>query len=454
MRKVNECVLYQLFLRPFTPEGTLKGAQKMLSHLKDVGVDIIYLTPVTYSDEHPDPDGWSNRQRECGFNNPQNPYRVGDYYRIDPEYGTEDDLYDFVKAAHALDMYVLLDVVYLHCGPTCPLVTEHPEYFEYDENGKMVTTKYRFPKFDLSKQETRAYFRDNLMYFIRRFDVDGYRCDCGGQLPADFWKDCIDQMRVIKPDLIMLNEGRELRQLEAGFDLDYGISWWQNLEKLVTGQYCNKSPYKNPWTNGGEPLVEGTVSAKEILAAIKEMSDGKPEGTLGALMVDNHDHRNDAWHYCVERVVGKEGMECAMAVNFTAKGYPYLYTGVEIADQTRHGILGSRKYAPNYRVNWSKALTPEGQSRMAFIRAMSALKHENPALYEGDMQVVSHNCEEKVMAFTRNCDKQKVLVMINFSDKEMDVQLDQAFACEKVLYSREAEGFKLGGYGILVAQIG
>lgn len=51
MRKLNECVLYQLFLRPFTPEGTLAGAKKMLPHLKDVGVDIVYLCPVVYSDE-------------------------------------------------------------------------------------------------------------------------------------------------------------------------------------------------------------------------------------------------------------------------------------------------------------------------------------------------------------------------------------------------------------------
>ena len=79
MRKLNECVLYQLFLRPFTPEGTLAGAKKMLPHLKDVGVDIVYLCPVVYSDEDKREDYWSTRQRECGFHNPLNPYRLADY---------------------------------------------------------------------------------------------------------------------------------------------------------------------------------------------------------------------------------------------------------------------------------------------------------------------------------------------------------------------------------------
>ena len=104
--------------------------------------------------------------------------------------------------------------------------------------------------------------------------------------------------------------------------------------------------------------------------------------------------------------------------------------------------------------NAAYIVQPEGQSRMDFVRAMSALKHNNPALCEGDMQIVEHNCEEKVMAFIRTCDKQKVLVMINFSDKPMDVKLSGCCSCGKVLYSRNAECCKLGGYGILVAQIG
>ena len=55
LRKLATSVIYQLFLRPFTPEGTLKGAEKMLPHLRRLGVDLIYLTPVNEADDDMDP---------------------------------------------------------------------------------------------------------------------------------------------------------------------------------------------------------------------------------------------------------------------------------------------------------------------------------------------------------------------------------------------------------------
>lgn len=62
-------------------------------------------------------------------------------------------------------------------------------------------------------------------------------------------------------------------------------------------------------------------------------------------------------------------MECALALNFTGRGVPYLYCGHEFGDTTRHSILGNRFCSPNLRVNWSFAQTEAGQARMALIRA-------------------------------------------------------------------------------------
>lgn len=444
MRKISDCVLYQLFLRPFTPEGTLKGAQKMLPHLKDMGVDIVYLCPITYSDEDAREEYWSNRQRECGFHNPQNPYRVCDYYRIDPEYGTDDDLTEFVECAHALDMYVLLDLVYVHCGPNCKLVESHPEMFQKNEDGSIKTSLWHFPLFDFDQTATRDYFHDNMMYFVRRFEVDGYRCDCGDLVPADFWKRCIDDMRAFKPGLVMLNEGHKLENLEAGFDLDYGIGWPGSLEQIVNGEY---------WDEHEKMVKTCSLSAAEVLRSMKENSDAKPAGKLAARSLENHDIANDAWYHRVEKMVGPRAMESAIAVNYTVKGYPFLYTGVEIADDTRHGLLVNRKYAPNCRVNWSKALTEVGQNRMNFIRAMSALRHENPVLGVGKMEILHHDREDKVMAFVRSDGEKKILVLVSFAKEEQCVCLAQPVTVTRTLYSRGAEGTVLAPFGILVAEI-
>ena len=127
---LKNAVIYQIFLRPFTPEGTLKSAADMLPHLASLGVDILYLCPVAEADDDPRPEFWSPRQKHCGLNNPKNPYRIKDYFKIDPEYGDDDALKDFVRDAHELGMRVILDLVYYHCGPAPAFLAEHGIFCE------------------------------------------------------------------------------------------------------------------------------------------------------------------------------------------------------------------------------------------------------------------------------------------------------------------------------------
>ncbi len=97
---LKNSVIYQINLRAFTPGGTLKSAEAMLAHIASLGVDLVYLCPVFLADDDPREEFWSERQRKSGFGNPQNMYRMKDYYSIDPEYGTDDDLKSFVRTAH------------------------------------------------------------------------------------------------------------------------------------------------------------------------------------------------------------------------------------------------------------------------------------------------------------------------------------------------------------------
>ena len=85
-------VIYQLFLRAFTLDGTLKAAEKMLPHLAGLGIDIVYLTPIVEADDDINLEFWSPRQKASGLGNPKNPYRMKDYFKIDPEYGNDADL--------------------------------------------------------------------------------------------------------------------------------------------------------------------------------------------------------------------------------------------------------------------------------------------------------------------------------------------------------------------------
>ena len=98
----RNAVIYQINTRQFTEEGTFRAAEKHLPRLKELGVDILWLMPIHEI-------GMKNRKGTLG-----SPYSVKDYYGVNPEFGTLEDLRHFVKAAHETGMYVILDWVANH----------------------------------------------------------------------------------------------------------------------------------------------------------------------------------------------------------------------------------------------------------------------------------------------------------------------------------------------------
>ena len=118
--------IYQLNTRQFSEEGTFKAAQTQLPRLKDLGVDIIWFMPIHAIGE-------KNRKGNLG-----SPYAVKDYYSVNPEFGTLQDLKDFVNEAHKLGIYVILDWVANHTAWDHPWITSHPEWYTQNSSGQII----------------------------------------------------------------------------------------------------------------------------------------------------------------------------------------------------------------------------------------------------------------------------------------------------------------------------
>ncbi len=213
---VTRGVMYQIQPRAFTPEGTLKAATARLPKVAELGVDIIYLCPVFVSDDDPNTKGWSPRQRKSGMNNPRNMYRMKDYYHVDPEYGTDDDLKAFIAEAHKLGMRVLLDMVYLHCGPNAVFLAEHPDFVKRDAEGKVAVAGWGFPALNLANPELREYLWRNMEYWVREFGADGFRCDVSDGIPLDFWETARERLDKIRPDHLHAGRGHSPRGSAQG----------------------------------------------------------------------------------------------------------------------------------------------------------------------------------------------------------------------------------------------
>src|ERR1035437_5944808 len=127
---IKNATIYQINLRQFTAEGTLKAAEQQLPRIKALNVDILWLMPIH-------PIGEKNRKGTLG-----SPYSVRDYYGVNPEFGTLADLKHFVAAAHALSFHVILDWVANHTAWDNPLAAQHPEWYQHDWKGNFRPTPW------------------------------------------------------------------------------------------------------------------------------------------------------------------------------------------------------------------------------------------------------------------------------------------------------------------------
>ena len=99
----NEKVAYQIYPKSFCDSdgdgiGDLQGIISKLDYLRDLGVDIVWLSPIYVSP-----------LADQG-------YDIADYYNIDPRFGTMDDMDELLREAHKRDMYILMDLVVNHCS--------------------------------------------------------------------------------------------------------------------------------------------------------------------------------------------------------------------------------------------------------------------------------------------------------------------------------------------------
>jgi len=396
---VRSAVMYQLFLRPFTPEGTLKAAIRMLPHIASLGVDIVYLCPQMVADDDPRTEFWSDRQNASKMDNPYSPYRLKDYYHTDPEYGTDDDLRRFVTTAHSLGLLVMLDLVYYHCGPTAVFIEDHPNFVKRNEDGTVKNGRWHFPELNFDCPELREYLWKNMEYWVRDFDVDGFRTDVEQSVPEDFWEEGRRRIEAIKSDVIMLAESENPLATIKAYDISYGFTWANAIRNV----FIKKMP------------------ASQLIERWTAMRDKMPQGTLFLRNLENHDISMDLGDARWNMIGSPELVQAAMLLNFTIDGIPFIYNGEEIADNSHHCIFANRDHGKNLVIDWSLALSEVGENRLEFTKSLTTLRHGNIALQEGETVWLDNDRPEAVVSFLRTAEEQTILTVVNTTDEPLTV---------------------------------
>ena len=412
MRPVPEylkrATVYQIVLRNFTRDGNFKAATKMLDHVRSAGVDAVYLSPFVEMDCDMDESGWSPRQVKSGFGSPKNPYRISNYDKIDPEYGHDADFKEFNDKAHALGMKVFMDLVYLHCGPNNVLKDKFPDAFLKNPDGTVKTTNYHFPYINFGSKDVRKYLIDSMLHWMR-LGCDGFRCDVGDKVPIDFWVEAVTACQKVNPELVMLNEGQSVEWLRKAFDANYALSWSFN----VRGTLVPKSVSNNAYMKGGRPLAERMQNVRKYEAKI-------PKDSLMFAFVDNHDTAADDGELRFDRALPVDAGNAAFVLTFLRRGLPLVFNGNEIADDSLISFFAPVEHPLRAAktIDWARALQPDGQRRLALIRQLAKLHHDDPVFYDGEMDWVPDGEAVGVVAFVRRLGDRKVFVAANLTGKD------------------------------------
>ncbi len=380
----KNATIYQINTRQFSEEGTFKAAEKELPRLKELGIDIIWLMPIHEIGE-------KNRKGSMG-----SPYAVKDYYSVNPEFGSLEDLKAFVNKAHELDMYVILDWVANHTAWDNVLVEEHPEWYERDYKGDFRPTPWwdwsDIIDLDYSQPELRKYMTEAMKYWVEEADIDGYRCDVAGFVPIEFWNNLRKELDAIKP-VFMLAEW-EARDLHAeAFDMTYAWDWNEKLHNICMGK----------------------ADVNQLYIYYSWNESAYPKNSMRMTFVSNHD--KNAWEGTMYEQFG-DGLEAAIALSVIGEGMPLIYNGQEAGNDRRLAFFEK------------DAITWQDHEIGDLYKKLFKLMKTNTTLWHAKwgsrMVKVPNNYESKVFSFVRQNEQDKVFAVFNFSDEAKTVEFKES----------------------------
>lgn len=378
---VKDAIIYELNVRQFTPEGTFEAVVPHLDRIKNLGVKVIWLMPIH-------PIGEVNRKGSLGSY-----YSVKDYKDVNPEFGSKDDFRKLVKEIHQRDMKVIIDWVPNHTAWDNPWISSHPDWYYHNPDGDFVppigTNWDDVVALDYANKDMRTEMKEALKYWVRDFDIDGYRCDVAGYVPMDFWCSVRSELDEIKP-VFMLAEW-EGRELYVAFDATYAWS----LEELLV------------------EVANQKANATHVKGYLDRHFNVYPLDYIRMNFTSNHD--KNSWDGTVFERFGKAS-EMFAVFTYAIEGIPLIYGGQEI------GLKKPLRFFEKDTIPWG-----DHPFNPLYAR-LGKLKIDNPVLHNGQwggrLYTLDTDHPEEVVAFYRKDESgNMIFALFNFSSNEVEFKL-------------------------------
>ncbi len=341
--------------------GDIKGITQKLPYLCGLGINAIYLTPIFSS--------ISNHK-----------YDISDYYEIDSNFGSKEDLKELIDSAHANGMKVVLDAVFNHCSERLSqfrdvvkngrkskyydwFIITNDEPLEYECFASCIY----MPKFNTSNPEVCKYLIDIAVYWIKEFGIDGWRLDVSDEVSHEFWRQFRKAVKSVNPDCVLIGEN------------------WHDANVYLRGDqfdsimnYAFTKACLDFYAFGEFNAVKLADKLNEIL-----MRNTDTVNNMMLNLLDTHDT-----HRFLTRVSGnKDKLMSAIALTYFFPGAPCIYYGTENAMEGGYDPDCRRTFdwANEYKENTVKTLV----KTMISLRLLTEFALSPVMIYSDGISVVA-----------------------------------------------------------------
>ena len=409
---------------PYQPEGTpdwwsfyggdIAGVGAKLDYLQDLGINLIYFNPL-----------WEAKSNHK--------YDAADFKRVDPHFGTDEELKELVDEAHSRGIRVILDVAFNHSGESFwafrdtvkkgknspywhwydwhkwPLPDPLPEDFKPREYYQCWWGIKDMPdlNYDLARQHPlENYIRDirhadvnwdlvdhildAASWWIGEIGIDGFRLDVPDEVPWWFWQLFRQRIKSIRRDAWLVGE------------------IWQNAKDWIDPRYfdsvMNYAYFKNPVI---EFLLQDLISKEQFCSRIEEGLAEYPAHAATAMMnlLGSHDTQR------ILQIAKEDGQRLKQAVFFqmTFVGIPHIYYGDEI------GMMGGKDPDNRRPFNWRWEEDPEAVDLRSFYKELIQVRKREKLLRDGGFAFIKS--EDDLLIYRRYLDQESLFCLINLSDR-------------------------------------
>lgn len=366
--------------------GDIRGIINKLDYIKDLGVDIIYLTPIFQSKT-------------------AHKYDTSDYFNIDPQFGTVETMKELVDKTHEKGMKIILDAVFNHSGEdffafkdvlknqqnskykdwyfidSYPVSRENENYYTFGHR------HFNMPKLNTCNTEVKEYLLKVGEYWVKEIGIDGWRLDVCDEIGHDFWRAFRKRIKSANKNAVIIGEiMHEANSFLKGDQLDSIMNY----------------PFKNAVTDFFAKKTINSSEFSDILAGNRMLYMDSVTKQMWNL-IDSHDTKR----FLTECNDDLESMKLAAAFQFTYLGVPYIYYGDEV------GINGGDDPFNRRCMIWEKE--KQNLQLLEYFKKLIRIRKENKALIYGDYKELY--CKDNIITFERRYGDENILIIINNNDK-------------------------------------